>query len=81
MTGMTPERLASIRERLDLWGGLDPLDTADLLDEVDRLRAGIESQIETARREWLDEGGTGAMHRAEHWRDLLNPTGGETDDR
>lgn len=43
MTGMTPERLAGIRERHSAGLGLErPGDVAALLAEVERLRAGIE---------------------------------------
>ena len=94
MSGMTPERLAEIRERAEVkrWDYLDETeaDRADLLAEVDRLRAGIEALYAHAHRThdhgWgqlldvvLRPGGEDladyvAMHEADS-------TGGETNDR
>lgn len=68
MTGMTPERLADIRERVEevRWGYLDKAeaDRGDLLNEVDRLRsivAGVEA-LHVKHEEYL----CGAMAEVPH---------------
>lgn len=116
MTGMTPERLADIRERHSAGLGLErPGDVAALLAEVKRLRAGIEAlhppermyasciRLTCDNEACQESTRDGERFHADEptglvcWecRDedgeplnwpcataaLLNPTGGETDDR
>ena len=70
---MTPERLNEIRERLDLYGGLDPLDTSDLIAEVERLRAGIEDIKARAldHRQIVTEGPLVGRILVAHWCDKV----------
>lgn len=90
MTGMTPERLDLIRDRIDHTGYAPWKNVvSDLLDEVERLRAGIEHLTRTGydhtpdcvRETELDDD---FWHPdcGRCWEDslhaLLNPTEGET---
>lgn len=75
MTGMTPERLAEIRALAQAeewrWDHFDDTEAhrAELLDEVDRLRAGIEALC----RRW--RGSTNpALYMERDLRALLSPT-------
>lgn len=72
MTGMTPERLDLIRDRIDHTGYAQWKNvTSDLLDEVDRLRAGIEAISSVS---WDDVHPSWVKYMC---RSLLNPTEGE----
>lgn len=86
MTGMTPERLADIRERVVEEGDNATFiaharaDVPVLLAEVERLRAGIEALADW----WQRNPGDGGYEVAceDHAREalaLLNPTEGEAD--
>ena len=85
MSGMTPERLAEIEDRLPdfIRPGTPEHDVLDLIDEVMRLRA-IESGVKALADWWQRSPGDGGYEVAceDHARQvlaLLNPTEGETD--
>lgn len=87
MTGMTPERLDTIQDLFDHTGYAPWKDTtADLLDEVYRLRAGIEALARDYRNHYEMHGAAGDEYVVEDGRcvdvddlhALLNPTEGET---
>ena len=89
MTGMTSERLAAIREQVEweraqtglYWPrelpGKANLDRADLLDEVLRLRAGIEDIRDEGWEPWLNRDWQHLDTVRNDCNDLLDPTGGE----
>lgn len=74
MTGMTPERLAAIEDRLPdmIRPGTTEHDALNLIDEVRRLRAGIED-IEVRADDY------GQQTLVNMASALLNPTEGEDD--
>ena len=74
---LSEKDLDGIRDRVDR-NSLPQGDRARLLADVERLRSIITGQIDAACREWLEEGDTDALARAEHWRNLLDPTEGES---
>lgn len=73
---LSEKRLAEIQERVARRAGC-PGDTAELLAEVERLRAGIEALVTTYRIRWDEDGDMDAHGYADDLLDLLNPTEGD----
>lgn len=83
---LSRDELDAIRERVEAeewrWDhhSQEEADCAALLDEVDRLRAGIEALVTRYRAAWDEDGDTEAHAYAEDLLNLLDPTEGETDE-